>query len=117
MAERDNGGYYSRARQPQSYGQDQRRRGQAVRRSGDDDQRGVRPQARQQGRHDYPARGGQPQTGRRSRFLALVVLVATALVIVVTGLAVGGGDGASGSESIPFELLPFPDGAVTTTTQ
>jgi hypothetical protein len=47
----------------------------------------------------------------------LVVLVATALVIVVTGLAVGGGDGASGSESIPFELLPFPDGAVTTTTQ
>jgi hypothetical protein len=49
--------------------------------------------------------------------VAVVMLVGAAFVILVTGLAVGNGDGASGSESIPFELLPFPDSAVTSTTQ
>jgi hypothetical protein len=49
--------------------------------------------------------------------VAVVMLVAAAFVILVTGLAVGNSDGASGSESIPFELLPFPDSAVTSTTQ
>jgi hypothetical protein len=117
MVQRDDGGYYGRARQPRSYVQDDRRRSQKARRIGDGETRGARQQVRQQGRHDYAARGEQTRTGGRSRFLAVVVLLATALVIVVTGLAVGGGDGSSGSESIPFELLPFPDSAVTTTTQ
>ncbi len=117
MVQRDDSGYYGRARQPLGYGQEDRRRGQTARRTGDDDRQGARQQVRQQGRHDYPAHGGQPQTGSRSRFLAVVVLVATALVIVVTGLAVGGDDGSSGPEAIPFELLPFPGGAATSTTQ
>jgi hypothetical protein len=106
MAERYDGGYDGRARQPRIYGPEEGRRGQPA-----------RPQGRQQARRDYPARVDQPRMGRRSRFLAVVVLVATALVILITGLAVGGGEGSSGSEPLPFELLPFPGGAVTSTTQ
>jgi hypothetical protein len=45
------------------------------------------------------------------------MLVAVALVIAVAGLTIDGDDGLPGSEAIPFQLLPFPDNAVTSTTQ
>jgi hypothetical protein len=84
----------------------------------------------QQDRRDLPARGGipmrsdarqtrpGPQRGSRSRVAAVVVLLVVAVIIVVVGVTLGKGDGSSGSgQSIPFNLLPFPENAVTSTTQ
>lgn len=112
---RENNAYYDRARQPVGYGPDGRRRRPAAPWPGNDDGLGAR-QVPPQGRHVYSARGEAPRTGTRSRLLAVVALVAVALVILVTGLAISSGS-PSGSEAIPFELLPFPQDAVTSTTQ
>ena len=47
----------------------------------------------------------------------MVVLVVAAVVIIMTGLAVSSrGDTSGTGETIPFNLLPFPENAVTSTT-
>ncbi len=64
-------------------------------------------------------RGARPQRARpqrrekRSRLLAIIVLVAAALVFLIVGLTVGAGDGSPGGQSSPFKLLPLPSTVVT----
>ena len=54
----------------------------------------------------------------RPRVVAALVLLAVIVVMVVTGLAVSRDGTSSGAgEAIPFNLLPFPQDTVPTTTQ
>ncbi len=94
-----------------------------MQRDSDDYGRARQPMRAPNGRRVYETesaqhRGARPPTGSRSRFLATVVLIATALVILVTGLAVSAGDKSTDArQSIPIELLPFPPSTATLTTQ
>ncbi len=46
--------------------------------------------------------------------LAIVVLVAAALILLITGMTAGSsGSGSSGGQSTPFRLLPLPGNTVT----
>jgi len=73
-------------------------------------------------RHPQRQRSPQPrrapnQNQSRSRALAVAVLVVAAVIIIMTGLAVDSRSDSSGTgETIPFNLLPFPENAVTSTT-
>jgi hypothetical protein len=51
--------------------------------------------------------------------MAIVALIAVVLVILVVGLTVGrsGLDAGSGGQTAPFELLPLPTGAATSTSE
>ncbi len=91
--------YSTRARQP---------------RSGGDAIRGYRqPGARmpQSGRERAP-------NGGRSRFVAVLVLAVTAVVVAIGGLAAAEGDiGDGAGATVSISLLPLPQNTSTTVTQ
>jgi hypothetical protein len=122
--QRDWGGFPDRARQPLGPDAARQRRGSGQQRSGGarrgypQDYSGLttRDGYQQPGARMPGQRPGQANGGSRSRLVAVVVLVVTAVIVVIGGLAVTSGSTGSGS-TVSLSLLPFLQNTSTTLEQ
>jgi hypothetical protein len=123
----DWGEYSGRARQPLAPGGTGQRRRNGQQRPGSvrrDDYRDYPDPTATRGSYQQPgarmpqSRLDQPNGGRRSRLVAILVLLVAAVIVTIGGIAASQSSSSAGSgATVSISILPFPQNTVTTATQ